>query len=165
MERSIKPYAQVKEMLGDAAPAWEKLVGHVRYYYVCDEQWSEGKPTHKHYNNLFIRRSGKSLIMFSLREGYFDTCIVLGQKERDAFEEQRYTFSEIVRNVYDEAHTYHDGKWLGFKITDESLLDDIIALLHLKRKPNRKILPESMEKCGQLDLGYSHEEITLQLFS
>ena len=160
MNRPIKPYEHVKAMLGGASPAWERLVGHIRYYYVMDEQWAEGKPTHKNYNNLFIRRSGKSLAILSLREGYFIACVVLGKDERERFEAQRENFSEAVCKVYDEAKTYHDGKWLGFDVYDESLVDDIIRLIQLKRKPNRKILPESLEKCGRLDLGLSHEEIT-----
>ena len=51
------------------------------------------------------------------------------------------------------------------KEESESLLDDIIRLLHIKRKPNRKVLPESIEKCGCLDLGLSHEDITERLIT
>jgi len=160
MERAIKPYGQVKAILGNASSAWEKLVGHIRFFYEMDEQWEEGKPTHKHYNNLFIRRGGKSFVILSLREGYFLASVVLGKNEREKFDEQRETFSDAVCKVYDETPIYHDGKWLGFEVRDETLIDDIIRLLHVKRKPNRKILPESMEKCGRLDLGLSHEDIT-----
>ena len=179
MDRAVKPYEQVKAMLGNASSAWEKLVGYVRYYYIMDEQWVEGNPTHKNYNNLYVRRSGKSLIMFGIREGYFIACIVLGKDEREKFENQRENFGKVVCKEYDEAETYHDGKWLAFDVCDESLIDDIIRLIHIKRKPNRKILPEctekdsggeaefskgkfseSFEKCGCLDLGLSHEDIT-----
>jgi hypothetical protein len=160
VDRNIKPYGQVKEMLGSAASAWEKLVGHIRFYYVMDEKWAEGKPTHKNYNNLFVRRGGKSLIILGIREGYFIASIVLGKEERERFDAQRDAFHETVRRVYDEAETYHDGKWLVFDIHDESLVDEMIRLLRLKRKPNRKSLPDSMEKCGCLDLGLTHDEIT-----
>jgi len=163
MEKAIKPYEEIKEILGDASPAWEKLLSHIRYHYAMDEKWVEGKPTHKTYHNLFIRRSGKSLIMFGIRVGYFQTCVVLGKDEREKFEAQRDTFGDVICQEYDRAETYHDGKWLGFDISDESLLDDIIRLLHLKRKPNRKVFPESLEQCGRLNLGMSHDEITRQL--
>ena len=163
MDRAIKPYEEVKIMLGSASSAWEKLVGHIRFFYVMDEQWAEGKPTHKHRNNLFIRRSGKSFVILGLREGYFEVCVVLGKAEREKFDEQRTDFGEVVCKEYDNAETLHDGKWLGFEVRDESLIDDIIRLLHIKRKPNRKILPESLEKCGRLDLGLSHEDITSRL--
>jgi len=49
---------------------------------------------------------------------------------------------------------------LGFEMRDDSLIDDIIRLLQIKRNPNRKVLPNDIEKCGKLDIGFSHEEIT-----
>jgi len=165
MDRAIKPYGQVKAMLANASSAWEKLVAHIRFYYVLDELWEEGNPAHKHYNNLRFRRGGKTLVTLCIREGYFIACIVLGKDEREKFDRQREMFGETVRGQYDEAPIYHDGKWLGFDVRDESLIDDMIRLLPIKRKPNRKLLPKSVEKCGCLDLGLSHEDITNCLLS
>jgi len=39
MDRAIKPYQEVKAMLGGASAAWEKLVGQIRFSYVMDELW------------------------------------------------------------------------------------------------------------------------------
>jgi len=160
--RPTKPYTEVKSMLGGASTAWEQLIGAIRYQYEVDEIWAEGKPTHKHYNNLYFKRGGKALAYLCLREGHFLASVTLGGKERDAFEEQRTTFGEEIRREYDAAETLHDGKWLGFEIRDSNcfLIDDIIRLLHIKRKPNRKATPKSLEDCGRLDIGLSHEEIT-----
>ena len=162
MDRPTKPYKEVKFMLGNASLAWEKLTGYIRFDYIMDEIWAEGKPTHKNRNNLYFKRGGKSLTIFGIREGYFIVCIVLGKDERAKFDEQRESFGEIVCKEYDNAENLHDGKWLGFDVYDDNpgLIDDIIRLLHIKRKPNRKVLPESLEKCGCLDIGLSHEEIT-----
>jgi hypothetical protein len=160
MDRATKPYDEVKTLLGESSTAFEKLIGYIRYHYEMDENWAEGKPTHKHFNNLFIKKSGKALISLHLRDGFFLASITLGGKEREKFEQQRETFGEVVCAEYDRAETLHDGKWLGFEIRDDSLIDDITRLLHVKRKPNRKILPNSLEKCGRLDLGLSHEDIT-----
>lgn len=161
MDRQIKSYKQVKTMLDSASPAWEKLLGYIRYHYIVDEKWAEGKPTHKHYNNLFIRRGGKSFIGLSIREGYFSATITLGRTERDKFDGQRESFGDAVCEQYDAAEVLHDGKWLHFEIRDESLIDDIIHLLQIKSKPNRKVLPaKSLDKCGRLDIGLSHDEIT-----
>ena len=165
MDRPIKPYEQIAAMLGKADGAWEKLTGHIRYLYVMDEMWDEGNPNHKHYNNLRFRRGGKTLITLCVREGYFIACVVLGKAEREKFDEQREMFGEAVCKQYDEAQTYHDGKWLGFDIIDDTLIDDIIKLLHIKRKPNRKILPDSLEKCGRCDVGLSHEDITSHIMT
>jgi len=160
MDRPTKPYSEVKAMLGDASEAWEKLIGYVRFNYEMDETWAEGKPTHKHFNNLFIKRSGKALLSLHLRDGFFLVGVTLGGKERDKFEEQRGLFSDLVCKEYDAAETLHDGKWLGFEMCDDSLVDDITHLIQIKRKPNRKVMPKSMEKCGCLDIGMAHDEIT-----
>ena len=165
VDRPTKSYEQVKVMLGEASTAWEKLTGYIRYHYIMDEKWDEGKPTHKNYNNLYFRRSGKSFIILGIREGYFLTCVVFGKDERAKFDEQRENFSGAICKEYDRAEVLHDGKWLGFEVRDDSLIDDIIRLLHIKRKPNRKTLPESLEKCGCLDIGLSHEDITNLIIS
>ncbi|MCL2247885.1 MAG: DUF3788 family protein [Oscillospiraceae bacterium] len=163
VDRPVKPYEEVKAMLGGASSAWEKLTGQIRYHYMLDEKWDEGKPTHKHYNNLYFRRSGKAMITLCLREGHFLAGVVLGKDERAKFELERDSFSEAICKEYDDAEILHDGKWLGFDISDDSLIDDVFRLLQLKRKPNRKIVPENQEKCGRLDIGLSHEEITERL--
>jgi hypothetical protein len=77
MDRPAKSYEHVKSMLGNASSAWELLTGHIRYYYVIDEKWAEGKPTHKHYNNLFIRSVSKQIITLSIRVGYFIAIFTL----------------------------------------------------------------------------------------
>ena len=46
--------------------------------------------------------------------------------------------SEAVCRQYDEAKTYHDGKWVMFEPTNTEDIDDYMKLLSIKRKPNRK---------------------------
>jgi len=164
MKNSIKPYKEVKKKLGKTSSAWEKLTGHIRFYYEMDELWEEGNPEHKHHSNLRFRRGGKTLITLCIREGYFIAVIVLGKEERDCFEQRRKEFGKELQKEYDSAEVFHDGKWLGFDVKDDSFIDDIILLLEIKRKPNRKILPKSLKGCGVLDIGLTHQEITNVIF-
>lgn len=64
--------------------------------------------------------------------------IIFGKDERTKFEENREKYSEVIQKIYDEAKTYHDGKWVMFEPVDTSLFNDFIELLGIKRKPNRK---------------------------
>lgn len=64
--------------------------------------------------------------------------IILGKGERLKFDTDRNYYSKEVQRIYDEAKTYHDGKWLMFQPTDTTLFDDFFRLLRIKRKPNRK---------------------------
>lgn len=62
----------------------------------------------------------------------------LGKNEREKFEEDKQNYSIEVQKIYNEAKTYHDGKWMMFELTDASLITDMEKLLLIKRKPNKK---------------------------
>ena len=65
--------------------------------------------------------------------------IIFGKDERRKFEDIRDTLSNAtVCRQYDEAQTYHDGKWVMFEPTDTTEFDDYMKLLAIKRKTNRK---------------------------
>lgn len=64
--------------------------------------------------------------------------IILGKAEREKFEDDRQKFSIEVQKIYDEAKTYHDGKWIMFEVENSSMFEDFIKLLAIKRRPNRK---------------------------
>ena len=64
--------------------------------------------------------------------------IILGKDELLKFETERENYSEEVQEIYEEAQTYHNGKWIMFEPVDTSLFQDFIRLLRIKRKPNRK---------------------------
>jgi len=87
---------------------------------------------------LKFRRGGKTLVTLYARDGYFKVNIVFGKDERTKFEECQAEFCDAIRKIYEDANTYHDGKWLWIDICDDTLFDDIARLLKIKRKPNRK---------------------------
>ena len=64
--------------------------------------------------------------------------IILGKDERAKFEDIRATLSDAVCRQYDNAQTYHDGKWVMFEPTDATDFSDYMKLLAIKRKPNRQ---------------------------
>ena len=64
--------------------------------------------------------------------------IIFGKDERNKLEEIRNKLSTGVLETYDNAQTYHDGKWVMFDITNNSIIEDLKKLLFIKRKPNRK---------------------------
>jgi hypothetical protein len=64
--------------------------------------------------------------------------VILGKDERVKFDDIRGTISDTVSKKYDEAQTYHDGKWIMFEPTDTAEFNDYMMLLAIKRKPNRK---------------------------
>jgi hypothetical protein len=63
--------------------------------------------------------------------------IVLGGEEREKAEKILPELNLSVRQMYAEATTYHDGKWLAIVADRKEILDDIEKLLAVKRKPKR----------------------------
>jgi hypothetical protein len=100
-------------------------------------------------DELKFRKGGKTLVTLYARDGFFKVVVILGKEERAVYEEKQAGFSDAIRKNYDDTHTYHDGKWLGIDVSDSLLIDDIINLLHIKRKPNRKEKELSLDGCGR----------------
>lgn len=84
------------------------------------------------------RRGGKNLCCLYAKRNCVGFLIIFGKEERQKFEDIRDTLSTTVCRQYDEAKTYHDGKWVMFYPTSTAEFDDYMKLLAVKRKPNRK---------------------------
>ena len=84
------------------------------------------------------RRGGKTLCALYAREHCIGFMLIFGKTEREKFEADRKNFSQAVQRVYDEAQTHRDGKWVMFTLEDTSMFEELIRLLQMKRKPNRK---------------------------
>lgn len=59
--------------------------------------------------------------------------VVLGGAEREKFEERRYLWSAKLIELYDEAKTYPDGKFLTVAISTAEDRNNVAELLMMKR--------------------------------
>ena len=125
--------ALVGESLYDV---WNKLCALIHEKYDMDCLWNKGGKAWKY--EYKYRRGGKTLCALYARENCIGFMVILGKDERLKFEADRENYGKEVQEKYDEAQTYHDGKWIMFKPVDTSLFNDFIRLLGIKRKPNRK---------------------------
>lgn len=115
---------------------WNRLTALIDEKYDMDRSWDKGGKAWKY--EYKYRRGGKTLCALYARENCVGFMVVLGKTERLKFEADRENYSKEVQKIYDEAQTYHDGKWVMFEPVDTSLFYDFINLLGIKRKPNRK---------------------------
>ncbi|MDE5897306.1 MAG: DUF3788 domain-containing protein [Clostridia bacterium] len=115
---------------------WNKLCALIDDNYDMERLWNQGGKAWKY--EYKYRRGGKTLCALYAKENCVGFMIVLGKDERLKFEADKETYSKEVQKIYDNTHTYHDGKWIMFEPTDTSLFHDFIRLLSVKRKPNRK---------------------------
>ena len=115
---------------------WDKLCALIDEKYDMDRLWDKGGKAWKY--EYKYRRGGKTLCALYARENCVGFMIILGKGERLKFEADRENYGEEVKEIYDKAQTYRDGKWIMFEPVDTSLFHDFIKLLRIKRKPNRK---------------------------
>mgnify|MGYP005794118385 CR=1 FL=1 len=115
---------------------WSKLCALIEENYEMDRLWDKGGKAWTY--EYKYRRGGKTLCALYARENCVGLLVVLGKDERAKFEADRASYAQEIQMAYDEAQTYHDGKWIMFEPADASLFNDFLRLLRIKRKPNRK---------------------------
>lgn len=115
---------------------WRELCNRIDRLYEMERIWNNGWKEWKY--EYKYRRGGKTLCALYARENRIAFMIIFGKDERAEYEAHRDRYSHEVQKVYDDATTYHDGKWMLFYLDDDSLFADLERLLMIKRKPNRK---------------------------
>lgn len=137
MLERIPAAADLRALLGDELHrVFEALCCAIDEKYDMDRLWDKGYRDWVY--EYKYRRGGKTLCTLYLKAGVIGFQVIFGKDERVKVESRREEFSPAVMQVYDEATTFHDGKWVMFLPTDTSMLADFLRLLALKRRPNRK---------------------------
>lgn len=127
---------QMTDLVGKSLwEKWEKLCALIDEKYDMDRSWAQGGKAWKY--EYKYRRGGKTLCALYARANCVGFMVILGKAERLKFETDRESYSKEVQKIYEEAQTYHDGKWIMFEPVDTTLFHDFIRLLRIKRKPNR----------------------------
>lgn len=80
-------------------------------------------------------KKGRSFCTLIPEKGRCLFLVVFGAAERARTEEFLQKLSEDTRRAYEDAPTYHDGKWICFPLDSEDALRDAQLLLAVKRRP------------------------------
>lgn len=115
---------------------WYELTAEINKLYDVDRLWNKGFGCWD--MEYKYRRGGKTLCTFYAKKGAATLLITYGKAEREKFEEIKSSVSAYIQTIYDETVTYHDGKWLWIPIDEGLNISEIINMLKIKRKPNRK---------------------------
>ena len=129
---------EIASWIGEKAFAfWKCLQGFIEQNYpgVFTPEWLYGGK--KHGWSLRYKKS-KSFCTFIPDKGRFMLLIVFGVEERLKVEAIRHEISALTLIEYDEAKTYHDGKWLLLNVDSNDRVSDIEKLLRVKRKPKQQ---------------------------
>lgn len=128
---------ELERLVGvDKVNIFYDMVDAITLLYDMDQTWNNGGK--KWVYEYKFKKGGKTLCTFYFKENVLGFMLIFGKDERAKVEEIRKELSPDALETYDNAQTFHDGKWVMFEITDDSLLEDLKKLLLIKRKPNRK---------------------------
>lgn len=84
------------------------------------------------------RKGGRPLCSLTPGRGAFTALVVLGAKEGAEAIACLDTFGPAVRSCLENAHVYHDGRWLLINVQQAGEVEDIQRLITFKRRPPRK---------------------------
>jgi hypothetical protein len=125
------------ELIGKSLfEVWQDLCSNIEKYYDMERTWNTGGK--KWIYEYKYRRGGKTLCCLYIKEKCVGFMMIFGKEERSRFEEIRNSLLDSVCRKYDDAETFHDGKWVMFEPKDTTEFHDYIKLLAIKRKPNKK---------------------------
>ena len=137
MLENIPTQSTMAELLGPSLfEVWQKLCSAIDEKYEMERIWDDGGKRWTY--EYKYRRGGRTLCCLYAKRNCVGFLVIFGKAERAKFEEIRGVLSDSVCRQYDEANTYHDGKWVMFEPKDNSEFEDYMKLLAIKRKPNRK---------------------------
>jgi hypothetical protein len=127
--------SEVARWIGDEAYEHWKQVARLikaRYPGVFAPEWLFGGK--KHGWSLRYKKS-RSFCTFIPERNRFALLIVFGAEEREKAESIKGGLSARTGKAYDDAATYHDGKWVLLTVDSAAAVEDIGRLLAVKRKP------------------------------
>ena len=126
---------QIESWMGRKAYGfWTRVSKMISQSYpdVFTPEWLFGGK--KHGWSLRYKKS-KSFCTLIPEKNRFVLVIVFGAADRSKVETIRHELSVRIRKAYDEAPTYHDGKWLLVSVDSEDIVADVERLLAVKRRP------------------------------
>jgi len=128
---------QVNTLLSkEALYMWNELTDTIDSLYDVERLWNKGFGEWK--IEYKYRRGGKTLCTFYAKENSAVLLITYGKAEREKFEKIKESVSNQLQDIYDRTETLHDGKWLWIPLDNEIKVEDIVEMLKIKRRPNRK---------------------------
>ena len=124
---------KLEEWLGKRAYGyWTELSTWIKQSYpgVFLPEWLYGGKK----NGWYLRyKKSKSFCQFIPRRKKFIILIVFGANEREKVEQIKKELSLPTKAEYDNANTYHDGKWLFLTVSNKATMMDAQKLLLVKR--------------------------------
>ena len=111
-------------------------IKNIKWRFTNNERTFKKFPTKK--IEYKYRRGGKTLCTFYAKENTAALLIIYGKSEREKFEKIKISLSKSLQDIYENTEMLHDGKWLWIPLDNKIIIEEIIEMLKIKRRPNIK---------------------------
>lgn len=116
---------------------WKKIVSLIdrKYPDVFVPEWLYGGKKHGWY---FRYKKNKSFCTLIPVKGRCAILVVFGRDERQKVEAIKDNLLKSIKEEYEKAATYHDGKWVLFTVDSDAVVKDLELLLGVKRRGKKE---------------------------
>ena len=124
-----KDYRPTPDELGDyiGNPVFRQFCGELKEAYSCKEIIEYSGCSMEPGWNVKFKRSGRSLCTIYPREQYFTVMLVVGRKEKEAFEAMLPGCTAAMREIYERTREGNGQRWLMIDLEDrDDLYRDVL---------------------------------------
>ncbi len=133
---SVPTDREIIDTIGDSSDLWSFLHEFISKSYDFNRELAFFS---KNYGwTVRYRKHRKTLISCFPEDGAFSVLLVLGKKEAESVCQIRNELNQSLLSVFDTTDQLHDGRWLWIRVKDRDVLDSVIKVLMVKRKPKIK---------------------------
>lgn len=120
----------LKAALGETYSLWQVFTEYVRVQYpVATDNWAYSKSGGW---NFSLKDKKRAIVYLLPRDQYFKVALVFGQKATD--EVMKSGVAVTIKTELESAKVYAEGRGIRMEIRDETLVNDIKTLIHIKLK-------------------------------
>jgi len=132
VDKGHKPtMREIFTSIGSRRGLWEELIR-----FIAENYHSKGELIFGGENYgwaLRYRKGGKALTaVYPARESFVAQIVIGPSQAEEAF---RLDLGKKVRRMLEDAHPYHDGRWLFVNVRSKRDIDDVQRLLMAKLSP------------------------------
>ncbi len=99
-------------------PLWEDFCAHMEKTYGVRPRFEFSKCGMEYGWNAKFKKGGRALCTVCPREGWFTAMVVVGRREKPAFEEAIPSFCPEIRQLYQDTAEGNGQKWLMIDLED-----------------------------------------------
>lgn len=129
----IPTECEMKEYINN--DLWEDFSQYMKNTYNVIPIFEFSKCSLEYGWNIKFKKSGKTLCTVYPRENYFTVLVVIGKREKEAFENIYPSFSYDIQQIYEETKEGNNQKWLMIDLEDDDKrYEDVKEIIGIKNK-------------------------------